>query len=60
MMRVNRRQPDLFEEPSRPRSISNDHRRALVETLRALLMEALSQEALPSILKEARHEPDRG
>ena len=60
MMRVNRQQPDLFEEPPRPLPISNDHRRAMVETLRALLTEALSLEVSSSIRKEGRHELDRG
>jgi hypothetical protein len=58
-MRLNRRQPDLFEEPRPPRPIANERRRAMVETLRALLTEALSQEVMSSIRKEARHEPDR-
>ena len=60
MMRVNRRQPDLFEEPPRLLPIANDHRRAMVETLRALLTEALSLEVSSSIRKEGRHESDRG
>ncbi len=59
-MRLNRRQPDLFEEPPRLRPILNERRRAMVESLRALLAEALSQKVSVSIRKEARHEPDRG
>jgi hypothetical protein len=59
-MRLNRRQPDLFEEPPRPRPIPNERRRAMVESVRALLAEALPQEVSSSIRKEARHEPDRG
>jgi hypothetical protein len=60
IMRLNRRQPDLFEEPPRLRPIPNERRRAMLENLRALLTEALSREASSSIRKEARHEPDRG
>ena len=59
-MRLNRRQPDLFEEPPRLRPIPNERRLAMVESLRALLAEALPQEVSSSIGKEARHEPDRG
>ena len=59
-MRLKRRQPDLFEEPPRLRTIPNERRRAMVESLRALLAEALSQKVSASIRKEARHEPDRG
>jgi len=59
-MRLNRRQPDLFEKPPRLRPIPNERRRAMVESVRALLAEALSQEASGSIRREARHEPDRG
>jgi hypothetical protein len=59
-MRLNRRQPDLFEEPSRLRPIPNERRLAMVENVRALLAEALSREVSSSIRKEARHEPDRG
>ncbi len=59
-MRLNRRQPDLFEEPPRLRPISDERRRAMVESVRALLAEALPQEISSSIRKEARHEPDRG
>jgi len=59
-MRLNRRQPDLFEEPPRLRSIPKERRLAMVESVRALLTEALSHEAPSSIRKEARHEPDRG
>ena len=51
---------DLFEEPPRLRPIPNERRRAMVESLRALLAEALSQKVSASIRKEARHEPDRG
>ena len=58
-MRLNRRQPDLFEEPPRLRPIPNERRRAMVESVRALLTEALSSEASIQIRKEARHEPDR-
>ena len=60
IMRLNRRQPDLFEEPPRLRPIPNERRRAMVESVRALLAEALSQEVSSSIRKEARHEPDQG
>jgi len=59
-MRLNRRQPDLFEEPPRLRPIPKERRQAMVESVRTLLAEALSQELLTSIRKEARHEPDRG
>ena len=58
-MRLNRRQPDLFEEPPRRRSIPKERRQAMVETVRALLTEALSQQLSTSIRKEARHEPNR-
>jgi hypothetical protein len=58
-MRLNRRQPDLFEEPRPLRPIANERHRAMVETLRALLREALSQEVMSPIRKEARHEQDR-
>ena len=60
MMRLNRRQPDLFEEPPRLRPIPNERRQAIMESVRALLAEALPQEVSSSIRKEARHEPDRG
>jgi hypothetical protein len=60
IMRLNRRQPDLFEEPPRLRPIPNERRRVMVESVRALLAEALSQKVSAPILKEARHEPDRG
>ena len=59
-MRPNRRQPDLFEEPPRLRPISKERRQAMVENVRALLREAVSQELSASIRKGARHEPDRG
>ena len=59
-MRLNRRQPDLFEEPPRQRPIPKERRQAMVESVRALLTEALSQKVSTSIRKEARHEPDRG
>jgi len=59
-MRPNHRQPDLFEEPPRLRPIPKERRQAMVENVRALLAEALSQKVSPSIRKEARHEPDRG
>ena len=59
-MRLNRRQPDLFEEPPRLRPIPNERRRAMVETVKALLTEALSRQVSCSVRKEARHEPDRG
>ena len=39
-MRLNRRQPDLFEEP-RLRPIPKERRQAMVENVRALLAEAL-------------------
>jgi len=58
-MRLKRRQPDLFEEPLHRRPISNERRRAMVESLRALLTEALSKD-VSLVRKEARHEPDRG
>jgi hypothetical protein len=50
----------LFEEPPRLRPIPNERRRAMVESVRALLTEALSQKVSASTRKEARHEPDRG
>jgi hypothetical protein len=59
-MRLNRRPPDLFEEPPRPRPIPKERRQAMVESVRALLTEALSQNVSISIRKEARHEPGRG
>ena len=59
-MRLKRRQPDLFEEPPRLRPIPNERRQAIMESVRALLAEALPQEVSSSIRKEARHEPDRG
>jgi len=59
-MRLSRRQPDLFEEPPRLRPIPNERRQAIMESVRALLAEALPQEVSSSIRKEARHEPDRG
>ena len=58
-MRLNRRQPDLFEEP-RLRPIPKERRQAMVENVRALLAEALSRQLSTSVRKEARHEPDRG
>ena len=58
-MRLNRRQPDLFEEPPRLRPIPNERRRAMMESVKALLTEALSREVSCSVRKEARHEPDR-
>ena len=60
IMRLNRRQPDLFEEPPRLRPIPNERRVAMVESVRALLAEALSQKVSAPTRKEARHEPDRG
>jgi hypothetical protein len=60
IMRLNRRQPDLFEEPPPLLPIPNDRRRAMVESVRALLTEALLLEVSSLIRKEARHEPDRG
>ena len=54
------REPDLFERPPDRRPIPRDRREAMVEILRALLTEALSDEAATPIRKEARHEPDRG
>ncbi|HXZ15910.1 MAG TPA: hypothetical protein VEH77_08080 [Roseiarcus sp.] len=57
-MRLNRRQPDLFAEPPRLRPIPKERRQAVVENVRALLAEALSQKISTSIRKEARHEPD--
>ena len=59
-MRLNRRQPDLFEEPPRLRPISKERRQAMVENVRALLAEALAHEVSTSIRKEGRHESDRG
>ena len=59
-MRLNRRQPDLFEAPPRLRPIPKERRQAMVESVRTLLAEALSQELSTSIRKGARHEPDRG
>ncbi len=59
-MRLNRGQPDLFEEPPRLRPIPKEHRQAMVDNVRALLAEALSQHLSTSIRKEARHELDRG
>ncbi len=58
-MRLNRRQPDLFAEPPRLRPIPKERRLAVVENVRALLTEALSQKVSAPIRKEARHEPDR-
>jgi hypothetical protein len=60
MMRLNRRHPDLFEEPPRPRPIPKERRQAMVDNVRALLAEALSQQVSTSIRKEGRHESDRG
>ena len=57
-MRLNRRQPDLFAEPPRLRPIPKERRQAMVENVRTLLAEALSQKISTSIRKEARHEPD--
>ena len=51
-----RRQADLFEEPPSP---PPERRRATVEILKALLMEALSSELSTQIRKEAQDEPDR-
>ena len=59
-MRLNRRPPDLFEEPPHQRPIPKERRQAMVESVRALLTEALSQKVSTSIRKEARDEPDRG
>jgi len=59
-MRLNRRQPDLFEEPPRLQSIPKERRQAIVENTPALLTEELSPQRSTSIPKEARHEPDRG
>jgi hypothetical protein len=59
-MCLNRRPPDLFEEPPRQRPIPKERRQAMVESMRALLTEALSQKVSTSIRKEARHEPGRG
>lgn len=58
-MRLNRRQPDLFQAP-RLRPIPEERRQAMVENVRALLAEALAQEVSTSIRKEGRHESDRG
>ena len=59
-MRLNRRQPDLFAEPPRLRPIPKERRGAMVESVRALLTEALAQTVSAPTRKEARHEPDRG
>jgi hypothetical protein len=59
-MRLNRRQLDLFAEPPRLRPIPKERHQAMVENVRTLLAEALSQELSTSIRKEARYEPDRG
>ena len=59
MRLTRRRQPDLFEEPPNPQPIPRQRRQATVESLRALLTEALSSEASIQIRKEARDEPDR-
>ena len=59
-MRLNRQQPDLFAEPPRLQPIPKERRQAMVENVRALLAEALSQKISASTRKEARHEPDRG
>jgi hypothetical protein len=54
-MRLNRRrQPDLFEGPPNQPPIPSHRRQATVESLRALLTEALSSEASIQIRKEAR------
>ncbi len=59
-MRLNRRrQPDLFEGPPNQPPIPSHRRQATVESLRALLTEALSSAVSAQIRKEARHEPDR-
>ena len=55
-----RREPDLFKRPTDRQSIPRERRGAMVEILRKLLTEALSNEAATPIRKEARHEPDRG
>ena len=60
IMRLNRRQLDLFEEPPRLVPIPNERRLAMVESVRALMAEALSQKVSAPTRKEARHEPDRG
>jgi len=60
IMRLNRRQPDLFEEPPPMRPIPSELRWAMVEGVRALVTEALMKEVSTSIRKEARHEPNRG
>jgi hypothetical protein len=54
-----RREPDLFERPPDRHPIPRERRGAMLEILRALLTEALSDEAATLIRKEARHEPDR-
>jgi hypothetical protein len=59
-MRLNRRQPDLFEASPRQRPIPKERRQAMLESVRALLTEALSREVSSLIRKEAHHEPDRG
>jgi hypothetical protein len=55
-----RREPDLFERPPDRQSIPRERRGAMVEILRKLLTEALSNVAATPIRKEVRHEPDRG
>lgn len=55
-----RREPDLFESPPKRQLILRERREALVEILRALLTEALAQDASTPIRKEGRHEPNRG
>ncbi|HZZ25730.1 MAG TPA: hypothetical protein VFE60_25655 [Roseiarcus sp.] len=59
-MRLNRHhQRDLFEGPPNQPPIPSQRRQATVESLRALMTEALSSEASIDIRKEAPHEPDR-
>jgi hypothetical protein len=55
-MRLNRPQPDLFQEPPRLRPIPKERRQAIVDNVRALLAEALSQQLSTSIRKEGHHE----
>lgn len=58
MRQSRRRQPDLFEGPSNPPPILNEHRQAMVELLKMLLTEASSSE-LPTQIEEARDDSDR-
>ena len=50
----------MARQPARKTPIPRERRGAMVEILRALLTEALSDEVATSIRKEAPYEPDRG